>query len=127
MGVRYNALSVDHLEKTTDAEIEVLRGSETMPTMLPGCSFFLGLPYGRAKEYIQAGLPVLKGAKRCGRGLRNLVVFDATKRDFVLLDQTGQGERLLFTKRLRNFHRCVRVVHRAVRRERNPKLLCDYP
>ena len=58
VGVRYNALSVDHLEKTTDAEIEVLRGSETMPTMLPGCSFFLGLPYGRAKEYIQAGLPV---------------------------------------------------------------------
>ena len=58
VGVRYNALSVDHLEKTTDDEIEVLRGSETMPTMLPGCSFFLGLPYGRAKDYIEAGLPV---------------------------------------------------------------------
>ena len=58
VGVKYNALSVDHLEKTTDAEIEVLRGSETMPTMLPGCSFFLGLPYGRAKDYIEAGLPV---------------------------------------------------------------------
>ncbi len=58
VGVRHNALSVDHLEKTTDAEIEALRGSVTMPTMLPGCSFFLGLPYGRAKEYIEAGLPV---------------------------------------------------------------------
>ena len=58
VGVKYNALSVDHLEKTTDAEIEALRGSETMPTMLPGCSFFLGLPYGRAKDYIEAGLPV---------------------------------------------------------------------
>ena len=58
VGVRYNTLSVDHLEKTTDEEIEVLRGSETMPTMLPGCSFFLGLPYGRAKDYIEAGLPV---------------------------------------------------------------------
>ena len=58
VGVRYNALSVDHLEKTTDAEIEALRGSGTMPTMLPGCSFFLGLPYGRAKDYIEAGLPV---------------------------------------------------------------------
>ena len=56
--MRYNALSVDHLEKTTDAEIEVLRGSNTMPTMLPGCSFFLGLPYGRAKDYIKEGLPV---------------------------------------------------------------------
>ena len=58
VGVKYNALSVDHLEKTTDAEIEVLRGSGTMPTMLPGCSFFLGIPYGNAKGYIEAGLPV---------------------------------------------------------------------
>ena len=58
VGVKHNALSVDHLEKTTDTEIEALRGSMTMPTMLPGCSFFLGLPYGRAKDYIEAGLPV---------------------------------------------------------------------
>ena len=58
VGVKHGALSVDHLEKTTDAEIETLRGSVTMPTMLPGCSFFLGLPYGKAKEYIEAGLPV---------------------------------------------------------------------
>lgn len=58
VGVKHSALSVDHLEKTTDAEIEALRGSVTMPTMLPGCSFFLGLPYGRAKDYIKAGLPV---------------------------------------------------------------------
>ena len=58
VGVKYNALSVDHLEKTTDAEIEALRGSNTMPTMLPGCSFFLGIPFGNAKGYIQAGLPV---------------------------------------------------------------------
>ena len=58
VGVKYNALSVDHLEKTTDAEIEALRGSGTMPTMLPGCSFFLGIPYGNAKGYIEAGLPV---------------------------------------------------------------------
>ena len=58
VGVKYNALSVDHLEKTTEAEIEVLRDSETMPTMLPGCSFFLGIPFGNAKGYIEAGLPV---------------------------------------------------------------------
>lgn len=58
VGVGYNALSVDHLERTTDEEIEVLRGSQTMPTMLPGASFFLGMPYGRAKDYIRAGLPV---------------------------------------------------------------------
>lgn len=56
VAVAHNALSVDHLERTTDAEIEALRGSRTMPTMLPGSSFFLGIPYGRAKEYVSAGL-----------------------------------------------------------------------
>ena len=58
IGVRHNALSVDHLEKTTDAEIQALQGTETMPTMLPGSSFFLGLPFGRAKDFINAGLGV---------------------------------------------------------------------
>lgn len=58
VGVEYNALSVDHLECTTDNEIEALRNSGTMPTMLPGCSFFLGIDFGRAKDYIEAGLPV---------------------------------------------------------------------
>ena len=57
-GVRCGALSVDHLERTTDAEISALKGSRTMPTMLPGSSFFLGLPYGRAKEFLRAGLGV---------------------------------------------------------------------
>lgn len=56
VAVRHNALSVDHLERTTDAEIEALRDSRTMPTMLPGSSFFLGIPYGRAKEYVGSGL-----------------------------------------------------------------------
>ena len=58
VGVKHGALSVDHLERTTDKEIEVLKGSSTMPTMLPGSSFFLGLPYGRAKDYLKAGLGV---------------------------------------------------------------------
>ena len=58
VGVKHKALSVDHLEQTTDAEIEALRGSCTMPTMLPGSSFFLGLPYGRAKAFIEAGLGI---------------------------------------------------------------------
>ena len=58
VGVKHQALSVDHLEQTTDAEIEALLGSCTMPTMLPGSSFFLGLPYGRAKAFIEAGLGI---------------------------------------------------------------------
>ena len=58
VGVKHGALSVDHLERTTNAEIEALRGSATMPTMLPGSSFFLGIPFGRAKEFINAGLGI---------------------------------------------------------------------
>lgn len=58
VGVAHDALSVDHLERTTEAEIEVLKGKKTMPTMLPGASFFLGMPYGRAKDYIEAELGI---------------------------------------------------------------------
>ena len=57
-GVAHGALSVDHLERTTDAEIEALRGADTMPVMLPGSSFFLGIPFARAKEFIAAGLGI---------------------------------------------------------------------
>ena len=58
VGVRFGALSVDHLERSGPAQVEVLRGTPTMPTMLPGSSFFLGIPYAPAKDYIQAGLGV---------------------------------------------------------------------
>ena len=58
LGVKYNALSVDHLECTGDAEIECLLGSETMPTVLPGAAFFLGLGYAPVRKMIDAGLPV---------------------------------------------------------------------
>ena len=57
-GVRLGALSVDHLEQTGPEEIEALRGSATMPTMLPGSSFFLRLPYGRGRDFIDAGLGI---------------------------------------------------------------------
>jgi imidazolonepropionase len=57
-GVRYNALSVDHLEYTGPNEIVALLGSETMPTLLPGASFFLGLNDPPARQMIDAGLPV---------------------------------------------------------------------
>ncbi len=56
VGVRHNALSVDHLESTTDAEITALKGQKTMATMLPGASFFLRMQYGRAQDFIKAGL-----------------------------------------------------------------------
>ncbi|MBE0662639.1 MAG: imidazolonepropionase [Bacteroidales bacterium] len=58
VGVKYNALSVDHLEYTGDDEITSLLDSDTMPTLLPGASFFLGLIYAPARKMIDAGLPV---------------------------------------------------------------------
>jgi len=57
-GVKYDALSVDHLEFTGEQEIEVLKDSETMPTLLPGAAFFLGMKNPPAREMIEAGLPL---------------------------------------------------------------------
>ena len=57
-GVKYNALSVDHLEFTGDDEINALKGSETMPTLLPGSAFFLGMTDPPVRKMINAGLPV---------------------------------------------------------------------
>lgn len=58
VGVKYDALSVDHLEFTGDEEIEVLLKSETMPTLLPGAALFLGMVPPPARKMIDAGLPV---------------------------------------------------------------------
>lgn len=58
IGVKYNALSVDHLEFMGEDEINALKGTETMPTILPGTAFFLSLPYSPARKMIEAGLPV---------------------------------------------------------------------
>ncbi len=58
VGVKYDALSVDHLEFTGDEEIALLKESDTMPTLLPGASFFLGLDDPPARKMIDAGLPV---------------------------------------------------------------------
>ena len=58
VGVKYGALSVDHLEKSGAPEIEALRETSTMPTFLPGSAFFLRIPDGPAKDYISAGLGI---------------------------------------------------------------------
>jgi len=55
-GVRQHARSVDHLEHTGEEEIAALLDSGTMATVLPGASFFLGLPYAPARTMIDAGL-----------------------------------------------------------------------
>ena len=58
VAVKHGALSVDHLENMPETEFDILRGSCTMPTVLPGTSFFLNMPYGPARKMIDAGLGV---------------------------------------------------------------------
>jgi len=58
VGVEYNALSVDHLEEMRMEDIEVLKGTKTMPVALPSCSYFLGIPYTPARLMIDEGLPL---------------------------------------------------------------------
>ncbi|MEO7978733.1 imidazolonepropionase [Flavobacterium sp.] len=57
-GIKFKALSVDHLEIMTSEDIDALKDSETMPVALPSCSYFLSIPYTPARNIIQAGLPL---------------------------------------------------------------------
>lgn len=56
--IECGALSVDHLEEFDPLDIEALKNSGCMPTFLPGCSHFLGIPFGNARGFMEAGLPV---------------------------------------------------------------------
>lgn len=58
VGVKYNAVSVDHLECMGDAEIECLKNSNTIATLLPSAAFFLRMNYQPARKMIDAGLPI---------------------------------------------------------------------
>ena len=55
IGVKHGALSVDHLERIGEEEIALLNQNQTVATMLPGASFFLGMPYGPARKVIESG------------------------------------------------------------------------
>ena len=57
-GVKHGALSVDHLEVMSKEDIEILKGTDTMPVALPSCSYFLSIPYTPAREMLDAGLPL---------------------------------------------------------------------
>ncbi len=56
--VRYGALSVDHLEEMRPEDFAALSGGQTIATALPGCSFFLGIPYAPVKKMIEHNIPV---------------------------------------------------------------------
>lgn len=56
--VELGAISVDHLEEIDEKDFEALKGSNTIPTLLPGCSHFLSIPFGDARRIMDAGLPL---------------------------------------------------------------------
>lgn len=58
LGVKHNALSVDHLEELNANDIEALKGSNTISVALPSCSYFLSIPYTPGRQLIDAGLPL---------------------------------------------------------------------
>ena len=58
LGVKHKAISVDHLEQLSQTDIDALKDTKTMAVALPGCSFFLGIPYTPARKLIDAGLPL---------------------------------------------------------------------
>lgn len=57
-GLKYQALSLDHMEEMSSADLQDMKKGEAIPVALPGCSFFLGIPYTPAREIIDAGLPL---------------------------------------------------------------------
>ncbi len=59
VGIANNAVSVDHLERIDTEEITALRESNTIPTVLPGCSFFLSIPFAPARRMIDEGLGIV--------------------------------------------------------------------
>ncbi|WP_298896074.1 imidazolonepropionase [uncultured Psychroserpens sp.] len=58
LGVKYNALSVDHLEELNPEDVSVLQDTTTIPVALPSCSYFLSIPYTPGRTIIDAGLPL---------------------------------------------------------------------
>lgn len=79
--VEYEALSVDHLEVMRPEDIVSLKGRNTMPVALPGCSYFLSIPYTPARRMIEAGLPLALATDynpgSCPSGNMNFVVATA--------------------------------------------------
>lgn len=58
LAVKYDALSIDHLEELNPEDITALQNTNTMPVALPSCSYFLSIPYTPGRDIIDAGLPL---------------------------------------------------------------------
>jgi imidazolonepropionase len=58
LALKYDALSVDHLEILTEQDLSELKQGSTMPVALPTCSYFLGINYAPGRKIIDNGLPL---------------------------------------------------------------------
>lgn len=58
VGVKHNAISVDHLEAVDEAVMQCLSDSATIATLLPSCSFFLGIPFAPARDMINNNIAI---------------------------------------------------------------------
>lgn len=58
VAVKYNAISADHLEFTSEREFDLMLKNETIATLLPGSTFFLEMDYAPARKMINHGLTV---------------------------------------------------------------------
>lgn len=59
MAAEHQAISVEHLEVMTDADINTLAASNMFGVALPACSFFLKIPYTPSRKLIEAGVPLV--------------------------------------------------------------------
>lgn len=65
--IRLGAVSVDHLEASTDADLDALAASATFGVILPFCGFHLDGRYARARRFVDAG-GALALATNCNPG-----------------------------------------------------------
>jgi imidazolonepropionase len=55
VAIKARAVSADHLEASTNYEINMLAKSDTVAVTLPGASLGLGMPYASARKLLDAG------------------------------------------------------------------------
>ena len=58
LAAELGAVSADHLDYATDADLNALRDAGVVATLLPGCSYTLRSPYPAARRFLDHGLTV---------------------------------------------------------------------
>ncbi len=58
VGVKHQAISVDHLETMGNEEIDCLKNSNTIGTLLPSAAFFLRMAYPPARQMLDVNVAI---------------------------------------------------------------------